>query len=546
LRRAQPRWYAIVWGLLGLALAVRLLTAWPLGQPGYTDAYYYAVGAEQLYSGQGFSEPFIWNYLDPPGGLPHPGYLYWMPLTAILGWLGLEVLGSSFRAAQMPFVLLSALLPLVAYGIAWDLTGKRKHAILAGLLGVFPGFYAHVFVLPDNFAPFALAGSICLWAAGRGLRDGQPGWFGLAGLAAGFGHLARADGLLLLGTVLLAALFPVRGSGLEVARGEPDAHAASNADRRRSRWTTRGALLVVAGYLLAMGPWFVRNWGVFGTPLPGAGTRTLFLTSYDDMFAYGRPLTLKHYLDWGWAAILSSKWEALLLNLQRLWVEGLLIFLLPFTFVGLWRFRRERLLWPFLLYLPLLFVAMTLAFTFPGARGGLYHSGAALLPFFFAAAGPGLETMLWAAARRFQGWHVKQAWKVFSAGLVVLAAFVTVLALWRGGVLSGDWNRRGQAYDEIGRWLAQEGQAPGAVVMVGDAPGFTWHTGHPAIAVPNEPLETVVLIAHRYDARFLVLDASRPRTTDALYAGEVTDPRLVLRYAAGPDERPSLLYEVLP
>ena len=77
--------------LLALSLAVRLLTAWLLRQPGYADAYYYAVGARQLSAGQGFDEPFIWNYLDPPPGVSHPGYLYWMPLTAVLGWLGMAV-----------------------------------------------------------------------------------------------------------------------------------------------------------------------------------------------------------------------------------------------------------------------------------------------------------------------------------------------------------------------------------------------------------------------------------------------------------------------
>ncbi|MGD9147719.1 MAG: hypothetical protein PVI80_19285, partial [Anaerolineae bacterium] len=156
------RW--IPWALLALALGVRLLTAWPLREPGYTDAYYYSVGAQQLFAGQGFVEPFIWNYLDPPETVNHPGYLYWMPLTAILGWLGLEVLGNSFRALQAPFILLSALLPLVSYTVAWDLSGKQKHAVLAGLLTIFPGYYAHSFVVPDSFAVFALAGSVSLWA----------------------------------------------------------------------------------------------------------------------------------------------------------------------------------------------------------------------------------------------------------------------------------------------------------------------------------------------------------------------------------------------
>lgn len=520
--------------LLTLALAVRLLTAWPLRQPGYTDACYYAVGARQLAAGQGFSEPFIWNYLDPPDDLPQPGYRYWMPLAAALGWLGMVLFGGSFRAMQLPFVLLSALLPPLAYALAWDLTHERKHALLAGLLLVFPGFYAHVLVLPDNFAPFALAGSICLWAAGRGLRDGRPLWFGLAGLAAGVGHLARADGLLLLGIALLAA---IAGSGRRPAlRARPLPPVLSAAE---------GLASCLLGYLLIMGPWLARNWWAFGTPLPGAGLQTAFLTTYDDLFAYGRPLTLHSYLAWGWGAILRSKGKALLLNLERLWVEGLLIVLLPFTTAGLWRLRRQRLLWPFFLYLPLLFVAMTFLFTFPGMRGGLFHSGGALLPFFFAAAGPGLEEVLAWAARRFRGWQVRTAWPVFSAGLVGLALLLTTVALMRAGVFSGEWDRRGQSYAAVGEWLDGQGEGM-AVVMVGDAPAFTWHTGHPAIAIPNEPPDTILAVADRYGARYLVLDDTRPRTTDALYRGETAHPRLVLRDTVGSGGQSAQFYEVLP
>lgn len=531
----------IPWAILALAVLVRLLTAWALRQPGYTDAYYYAVGARQLDAGQGFDEPFIWNYLDPPEGVPHPGYLYWMPLTAILGWVGMASLGSSFRALQAPFVLLSALLPLVAYAIAWDLSGerldsppqRRRHAALAALLAVFPGFYAHVLVLPDNFAPFALAGSICLWAAGRGLQRERPAWFGIAGLAAGFGHLARADGMLLAGVALLTAAW---------RRRDPNRNGAG---ARWVRAVAASAALVLGGYLLVMGPWFIRNWQVSGSPLSGAGSRTLFLTSYDDVFAYDQPPTLESYLGWGWGAIVKSKAEAVLLNLKRLWVENLLIVLLPFTVLGLWRLRRARLLRPFFLYAPLLFVAMTILFTFPGTRGGLFHSGASLLPFVFAAAGPGLDASISWAARRFRGWHARKAWPVFGAGLVALAAFLTLSSLWRAGVLNGAWNERDWGYTEIGRWLADQG-AEETVVMVGDAPGFTWHTGHEAIAVPNESPETILAAADRYGARYLVLDRARPRTTDALYTGKATHVRLVLRYSLGPSEHPWKLYEVRP
>ena len=520
---------AMPWAILALALAVRISTAALVRQPGYADAYYYAVGARQLQAGQGFQEPFIWNWLDPPEALPHPGYLYWMPLTAILGWLGMAALGSSFWALQAPFILLSALLCLVTYGLTLDLTGQRKHAVLAGLLAAFPGFYAHVLVLPDNFAPFALAGSLCLWAAGRGLRDGRAAWFALAGLAAGFGHLARADGLLLLAVALLAAIL---------------APATKRGPRARPL-PLASCLLPLASclfpYLLVMGPWFVRNWQVAGAPLAGGGLKTLFLTSYDDVFAYGKPLTLETYLAWGWGSILKSKAQALLLNVQHLWFEALLLFLLPFTAAGLWRERRQRWLWPFLLYGLLLFLAMTLAFTFPGMRGGLFHSAGALLPFFFAAAGPGLEAVLRWAARRWRGWQVSRAWPVFSWGLVALAVLVTASALWRAGALGGGWNRQDLGYRQAGNWLAAH-NAPGAVVMVGDAPGFTWHTGHPAIAIPNNPLDTILAVAHRYDAHYLILDDTRPRTTDPLYEGSEEHPRLDLVHTAGGQQ----LFEIAP
>jgi hypothetical protein len=520
--------------LLGLSLAVRLLTAWAVQQPGYTDAYYYAVGASQLAAGEGLSEPFIWNYLDPPDEVPHPGYRYWMPLASLLGGLSMLGLGDSFRAMQLPFIVTSALVPLVAYAVAHDVTGRRRHAVLAALLAIFAGFYAHVLVLPDSFAPFALAGSLCLWAAGRGLCDEAAPWFGLAGLAAGLAHLARADGLLLAGIVLVATLM----------QGRPTGKGACS-PRGSARRVLTCVALAVAGYGLIMGPWFARNVVVLGSPLPGAGLRTAFLTDYDDMFAYGQPLTLSRYLAWGWDAILRSKIDALAINLQRLLVESLQVFLLPLVALGMWRLRHNRLLWPFFLYLPLLFVVMTFVFTFPGMRGGLFHSGGALLPFFFAMAGPGLEVAVRWAARRLRRWHANQAWAVFGAGLVGLALVVTGFALWRAGVLTGDWNRRHRGYEEVGQWLAEQGES-NAVVMAGDAPAFVWHTGYIAVAVPNSPLDTVVAVAERYGARYLVLDASRPRTTDPLFRREASHPRLSLRHVTQAATGDLQLYEVLP
>ena len=130
-----------VGALFTLALLIRLLAALPQQQPNYMDAAYSYVNGLNLAAGRGFVEDFVWNYLGNPDPPPHPSHLYWMPLTSILAWLGMAVGGVSYRAAQMPFVLVSALLAPISYWTASSLSGRRWHGWLAGLLAIFSGFY---------------------------------------------------------------------------------------------------------------------------------------------------------------------------------------------------------------------------------------------------------------------------------------------------------------------------------------------------------------------------------------------------------------------
>ncbi len=67
-----------------------------------------------LAQGYGFSEKIIWQYLDDPQGIPTPSHTYWMPLTSILAAAGYAI-QDNFRAAQIPFWLLSGFLPLLSY-----------------------------------------------------------------------------------------------------------------------------------------------------------------------------------------------------------------------------------------------------------------------------------------------------------------------------------------------------------------------------------------------------------------------------------------------
>lgn len=490
--------------LMTLSLIVTILAALPVHRPTYMDADYYLLTAQRLVQGFGFSENILWNYLDDPAGLPHPSHVYWMPLPSILAAIGLWLFGDSFRAAQLPFILLTAFLPLVSYHLSRTL-GEERHAWAAALFTVFSGFYLAFWAMPDAFAAFALAGSLSLIALGQGIAGRGQRWFFLAGLGAGFGHLARADGVLLLGVGVMIVM--------------------SSVPRRPSSLVRRLSLLLL-GYLLVMAPWFYRNWVTIGAILPGAGLKTLFLRDYDELFSYGLPLTLGRYLEWGLGPILASKLWAARLNLMTFVGPNNLIFLTPFTLIGLWRLRREALMRPALLYGVLLYAAMTLAFTFPGVRGGLLHSSVALLPFFFAAAPVGLEAAIRWVARRRQAWNVQQAMRVFTAGFIVLAAALS-LALTVRTMQSEHWmSGGGDVYRQIGAWLEAHG-LEGATVMVNNPPGFALRTGHPAIVVPNGAVDTLLAVADRYGATVLVLDANRPRPLAGLYAGVETHPRLV-------------------
>jgi hypothetical protein len=517
--------------ILLITLATRILTAWPLQRPGYMDAYYYYDGAEALYRGLGFNEEFLWNYLDDPQGIPHPSHLYWPPFSSILAYLSFLVLGPSYRAAQLPFILLSATLPLITYYVSCQVSPNRRHAMAAALFTTFSGFYTIYWASPDSFAPFAVTASLSLVAMAEGLRGDRGWWFVLAGALAGLSHLTRADGVL-----LLAVLFIVIIKAWRMVASPPSGPSRPFPGPARLRSLVLALSLAVAGYALVMSPWFYRNWLAVGTPFPSAGTQTLFLRNYDEIFSYGRALTWQHYLSWGWGSILRSKLQAIGINLVRLVAENMLIFLSPFILVGLWQWRRRLEYLPFFIYGLLLYLAMTLAFTFPGVRGGLFHSGGALLPFLFAAAMPGLDTAIAWAARHRPHWDTALAQRMFTVGFVALAfilsAFIYVRGVLGSQTLTPAWNQRDQVYADMAAWL-DENTPPEARVMVGNPPGFYYFSHRPSVVVPNEDIDTLLQVCDRYGVDFVILDQNRPHPLREVYSGEASHPRLLLRQTFG-------------
>ena len=292
-RRTDWLWLALIGLLFQAVWAVQMPT------PTYMDAYYYTSNGQRLADGNGFTELVIWQYLDDPAGLPTPSHSYWMPLTSILAAAGYS-LGDGFGAAQLPFWLLAGLLPLLAYWISLQFFSERWQVWTAVLLTISGGFYTRFLNQPSTFVPFAWAGGLCLlFLAFTQQRPAKKWWF-LAGLTAGLAHLTRADGALLMVAAGFVWLKEIRDWRLDI-------------EKRSLISNFQSPILLLIGYLLVMTPWFIRNWRIWGRPLPISGTQTIFLTTYDDLFAYGRSFNLAHFLDWGWGNILQSKLDGLLL-----------------------------------------------------------------------------------------------------------------------------------------------------------------------------------------------------------------------------------------
>jgi hypothetical protein len=525
----RQTWRDWLWLAL-LGLLVQAFWAWRIQHPTYFDAYYYTVNAQQIAQGEGLTEPVIWQYLDEPESIPKPSFTYWMPLTSFLGALGYRLV-DSFRGAQLPFWLLAGLLPLLSYSISWRFSPARWQARTAALFTMAGGYYAAYWVQPSTFVFFAWVGAGCLLAIAWAQERQRWGFWFLAGLLAGAAHLTRADGLLLLGVGGLIWLW----SGREIFRARR--HSQKEFPLARSSyagWIINGGLLM-AGYLLVMGWWFYRTWLLTGRALSPVGAETVFLTTYDDIFAFNRHFDLQGYLAWGWSNILQSKLEASWLSLQTfVGVVGITGFSL-FVIIGWWRLGRDRpeperyvlrtFLRPYTLLAILLFVVMSLVFTFPGQRGSLLHSSTALWPWSMALAAAGTGYMVdWFAARR-RNWKPAGARLFFAITFTILIFFITF-------IVSGSQPlsvEEGQLYHQIGRDLPA-----GSVVMVGSPADFYYHTGLPALVVPNEDPAGMWAAAQKFNATHLILTADSPRPLRDLYSGvEFYAVEPVREYAEG-------------
>jgi hypothetical protein len=488
------------------------------------DADYYFAGGQQLAQGHGFSEPYLWNYLDDPAGLPHPSHTYWMPLASIITAAGMWTTGeTSYAAGRLPFILLSAFVPTLTAALAFQVTRQTRLAVVSGLLSIFSLYYAPFMPVPDNYAVFMLFGGAFLLLAPLPQK-----WIPLVlGALAGLLTLARSDGLLWLGLAGLTAIWRLTyRNGL-----------------RRNNFTewlsliVPAGFLILAGYLLAMGFWHLRNFTLFGSALTPGGGRLLWLQNYNQTFIYPPDaLTRESFLQAGWDLALQSRLRALIANLSNAFGAQGGIFLFPFILIGLWQLRYEMRTKLAVTGWLILLAVMSLIFPFAGARGSFFHAGAAFQPYWWVAAPVGLEALLaWARKR---GQFTDRSAPYFLQGVLVLLAVFMTAYLINLRVIASGWAQDDFIYPSVENALIENGIRPQDVVIVRNPPGYFIASGRSSIALPFGDESTILAVAEKYEARYLVLE--RDGTFDSIqdlydepqsnpsfvYLGEVHEARL--------------------
>jgi hypothetical protein len=492
--------------------------------PGYMDADYYFAGGLQLANGKGFTEPYIWNYLDDPDGLPHPSHTYWMPLASIVSASGMWITGqSTYAAGRLAFILLSACVPLLTAALAFRVSRQVRLAIVSGFLSIFSLYYAPFMPVPDNYALFMLLGAAFLL-----LASSEQKWIPVAlGALAGLMTLARSDGLLWLGLAGLTVMW----------KNSYKKDGTKNTFREWLRLSVLAGLLVILGYLLIMGFWHARNLWLFGSLLAPGGGRLLWIQDYNETFIYpASELSRESFLRAGWDLAVRNRLDALTTNLGTvIGVQGV-VFLVPFVLIGLWQLRHDLRSKIAVTGWLILFLVMTFVFPFAGWRGSFFHAGAAFQPYWWVLAPLGLDTFI--AWIRRRGYFTDHNAPVFFQVVFVLVAVIVTAFLLNVRVISSGWAKDDVVYRSVEDLLVEKGAEPYDTVIVLNPPGYYVTTGRSAIVIPFGDQSTLWTVAKRYNAAYVVIEPNSKfkdikylyehpgENPSFIYLGEVNEAKL--------------------
>ena len=487
---------AVPVALYAVALAIRAWVIAVVDFPANEGSAYYAAVAANLVDGRGLTIDALWSYATPPLVLPRPAFELWQPLASFVAAGPMLILGTSFDAAQVGGALLGALLAPLAWLVTLEaataigIVRPAHRQLLAagsGLLVAVNGPLLAAAALPDSTVPFAVAAVVAALLLARALAAGdasvgRPAL--LLGVALGFAWLARHEAIWL----------GLAGLGLAAAAG---------------RLNRRLLVPLVVGGLLVATPWLARNLVTFGTPLPSQTIDNALLVANEQIYAYSTRPTLAAFLGQGVPTLIGNIVAAGIHNLASV----LVVPAAPAVVGGLvalpWLVRRRTLrataLGALLVAGGLIFVVATIVFPVASLWGTFEHAAGPLLVGLAVAAVVGGDALVAGVGRR-RGWQRNNTW-LAPAALVALSLPISGLML---AGLAVEAERQAARTGQLAAAVLAQPEAVGSAVLISDHPiWLAQATGLPAIALPAEPLASIVELARRFDAPLIAITAPR-------------------------------------
>ena len=483
--------------VFAVALVTRVVFAARIVFPKPEDTAYYVDVARNLVNGRGLVSDAIWSFQTPPLSFPRPAFEVWLPLPTFLAAIPMAVAGATFAAAQVSSIVVGALVPVLAWRLAADVAAERGLSTgRARTLAIGTGLTTAVYLplmlhsaLPDSTMPFTVLVLTACLLMSRIVRDPRdarltdPRVIAL-GIVIGLTALTRNEALwLALAWVIVAW-----------RAGDPRASRAM-----------RGRLIGVVGVVafLVFAPWMLRDWLVFGSPLPGqAAANALSVTGFD-IFAWNDPPTLSRYLAVGPARLVEMRVEGFTHNLFSVLVlPGL-----PISIIGLlalpWQWRGTALR-PLVLVSALTFLVTTLFFPVSTTWGTFLHASGPIDVLIVLSALLALDAGIARLGARL-GWTRPVAWLGPLLGVFGSLLFsLTLLPSFASGTETS-----AAMYTELGRRMALAGEpldANTGPVIANFPIWMAWAERVESLALPAEtPADVLDLAAAFPGTRLLVI-----------------------------------------
>ncbi|MFV2062861.1 MAG: ArnT family glycosyltransferase [Chloroflexota bacterium] len=523
--RSMATWL-IPLGLFVLAAVVRLVVAAQIPFPTTEPSAYYVNVAQNLVAGNGLVSDSVWSFATEPLVTPKPAFELWLPMSSFISALGMSVLGSTFWAAQVGGALLGALIAPLAWAIgreashAQSLDARRAAAVAisSGLLVAVLAPFVLGSIVPDSYTPFIIfmLAAALLIPRVLGIRDGRaatpprPASILAAltlGAILGLAYLARQEVIWLGLTVLLMAWWTSR----------------DRSQGSRLREMTTRLWPVMAGGLVVVTPWLIRNAREFGSPFPGQAVENAFLRRNEDIFSFAQRPNLESYLDQGLATVLgnpvAAAWDGLL--------NVIAIAAFPLGLAGLAAvigmrhapaLRRPTALLALLIGGALTFATTVLFFPVATRWGTFLHASGPLLVALVVTAALGGDALLAriSTARRWDRPNVILA-PLALLSVALLLAFLQVRIFAQQSV---DTEAR---YGRLAASIRAVAEADGGTVpatIITDRP--VWLASAldgAAVALPDEEVGSILRLGALFDTRWVVVIDERGRYPQSLLSG---------------------------